>query len=58
MPFGGVTEITSKLQAPVTGLAIDPSGSVFVADASGVVWIPYQTTSTSSGLNVNGAIQV
>jgi sugar lactone lactonase YvrE len=58
MPFGGVTEITSKLQAPVTGLAVDPSGSVFVADASGVVWIPYQTTSTSSGLNINGAIQV
>ena len=58
MPFGGLTEITSKLQAPVTGLAVDPSGSVFVADASGIVWIPYQTNATSSGLNVNGAIQV
>ncbi len=58
MPFGGVTEITSKLPASVNGLAIDPSGSVFAANASGVVWIPYQTTSTSSGLNINGEIQV
>ena len=58
MPFGGLTEITSKLQGPVTGLAVDPSGSVFVAEASGLVWIPFQTTSTSSGLNINGLIPV
>ncbi len=58
MPFGGATEITSKLAAPVTGLAVDPSGSVFVSDANGIVWIPYQVTSTSSGLNVNGAVSV
>jgi hypothetical protein len=58
MPFGGVTEITSKLQAPVTGLAVDPSGSVFVVDASGLLWIPYQVTSTSAGLNVNSTVVV
>jgi hypothetical protein len=58
MPFGGVTEVTSKLPAGVTGLAIDPSGSVFVAGASGVLWIPYQVTSTSSGLSVNSEVLV
>ena len=58
MPFGGATEVTSSLQAPVTGLAIDPSGSVLVAGANGLIWIPYQTTSTSSGLNVNAEVQV
>jgi hypothetical protein len=58
MPFGGATEVTSSLQAPVTGLAVDPSGSVLVAGANGLTWIPYQTTSTSSGLNVNAVIQV
>jgi len=58
MPFGGATEVTSKLQGPVTGLAVDPSGSIFVAEASGLVWIPYQTTTTSSGLNINGLVTV
>jgi Bacterial Ig-like domain (group 3) len=58
MPFGGVTEITTKLPAGVTGLAVDPSGSVFVSSTSGVLWIPYQVTSTSSGLNVNAAVLV
>jgi hypothetical protein len=58
MPFGGATEVTSKLQGPVTGLAVDPSGSIFVAEASGLEWIPYQTTSTSSGLNINGLVTV
>jgi hypothetical protein len=58
MPFGGASEVTSKLPAGVTGLAIDPSGSVFVTSASGVLWIPYQVNSTSSGLNVNAAVSV
>ncbi len=58
MPFGGATKVTTKLTTPVTGLAVDPSGSVFVAEASGLLWIPYQVTSTSSGLNVNAAVQV
>lgn len=58
MPFGGAKEITSNLSSPVTGLAVDPSGSVFVADSTGIVWIPYQTTSTATGLNVNGVVPV
>jgi len=55
-PSGGSTEITSSLSEPVTGLAVDPSGSVFVAESSGLVWIPYEAS--SGGLNVNGAVQV
>ena len=58
MPFGGATEVTSTLPAPVSGLAVDPSGSVLVAGASGVIWIPYQTSATSAGLNVNGQVPV
>ncbi|HEV2135884.1 MAG TPA: Ig-like domain repeat protein [Terracidiphilus sp.] len=58
MPFGGTTEVTSTLQAPITGLAVDPSGSVLVAGANGLIWIPYQTSATSAGLNVNGQVQV
>jgi hypothetical protein len=55
-PNGSSAEITSTLAPPVTGLAVDPSGSVFVAQAGGLLWIPYQ--SSTGGLNVNGAIQV
>jgi hypothetical protein len=53
---GGATEITSSLTAPVTGLAVDPSGSVFVVEDGGLVWIPYEAS--SGGLNVNGMVQV
>jgi sugar lactone lactonase YvrE len=53
---GGASEITSSLTAPVTGLAVDPSGSVFVAESGGLIWIPYEAS--SGGLNVNGAVQV
>jgi hypothetical protein len=57
MPFGQATEvITGGLQAPVTALAVDPSGSVFVAGANGVVWIPYSTT--TGNLNPNGTTLV
>ncbi len=55
-PTGGATEITSSLSAPVTGLAVDPSGSIFVAQAGGLLWIPYEAS--SGGLNVNGAVPV
>jgi hypothetical protein len=57
MPFGQPTEvITGGIQAPVTGLAVDPSGSVFVAGANGVSWIPYSTT--TGNLNPNGTVLV
>ncbi|HWE85232.1 MAG TPA: Ig-like domain repeat protein [Terracidiphilus sp.] len=55
-PMGGAAELTSSLSAPVTGLAVDSSGSVFVAEATGLVWIPFD--STTGGLNVNGAVTV
>lgn len=55
-PSGGANEITSTLDGPVTGLAVDPSGSVFVAQANGVIWIPYNTS--TGGLNVNGEVLV
>lgn len=54
-PSGGENEITSAL-ASVTGLAVDPSGSVFVADSNGLLWIPY--ASATGGLNINGAVQI
>jgi hypothetical protein len=57
MPFGQATEvITGGLQAPVTGLAVDPSGSVFVAGANGMVWIPYSTS--TGNLNPNSTVLV
>ena len=54
IPFGGMTKVSSGLQTPVTGLAVDPSGSVFVAEANGLVWIPYSTTTGT--LNPNSQI--
>ena len=54
--FGSLTKITSALSAPVTGLSIDPSGSVFVVEAGKLAWIPY--VASSGGLNVNGAVTV
>ncbi len=54
IPFGGSTKVASGLQSPVTGLAVDPSGSVFAAEANGLVWIPYSTTTGS--LNINSQI--
>jgi hypothetical protein len=52
--WGGQTSITSSLMAPVTGLAVDPSGSVYVAQSGGVIRIPLE----SSGLNANDAAAV
>jgi len=54
IPWGSSTKVAGGLQAPVTGLAVDPSGSVFVAEANGLVWIPYSTT--TGALNVNSEI--
>jgi hypothetical protein len=54
IPWGSATKVASGLQSPVTGLAIDPSGSVFAAEASGLVWIPYSTT--TGALNLNSQI--
>ncbi len=54
IPWGGSTKVAGSLQAPVTGLAVDPSGSVFAAESSGLVWIPYSTT--TGALNVNSQI--
>jgi sugar lactone lactonase YvrE len=54
LPFGSATKVASGLQAPVTGLAVDPSGSVFAAEANGLVWIPYSTT--TGALNINSQI--
>ncbi|HVU47267.1 MAG TPA: Ig-like domain repeat protein [Terracidiphilus sp.] len=57
MPFGQASEvITGGLQAPVTGLAVDPSGSVFVAGTNGISWIPFNTATGS--LNPNGTVLV
>jgi sugar lactone lactonase YvrE len=54
IPWGSSTKVASGLQGPITGLAVDPSGSVFVAEASGLVWIPYSTT--TGALNVNSEV--
>ena len=54
LPFGGSTKVASGLQSPVTGLAVDPSGSVFAAESNGLVWIPYSTT--TGALNPNSEI--
>jgi hypothetical protein len=55
-PSGGQSEITSSLSAPVTGLAVDPSGSVFVAEDNGLNRIPY--VASSGGLSVDGVVLV
>jgi sugar lactone lactonase YvrE len=48
------TLITSQLSGPVTGLAVDPSGSVIVAQSSGLLRIPAENGS----LTFNDAIGV
>jgi len=52
--WGGQTTITSNLSAPVTGLAIDASGSVDVAQSGGIIRIPQET----AGLNFNDAAAI
>ncbi len=46
--------VTSQLSAPVTGLAVDPSGSVDVAQNGGIIRIPLGAT----GLQFNDASQI
>jgi hypothetical protein len=52
--WGGQSTITSSLTAPVTGLAVDPSGSVDVAQSGGIIRIPLET----AGLNFNDAAAI
>lgn len=47
-PFGLQTSITKTLAAPVTGLSVDPSGSVDIAQSGGIIRLPM----------VNGSFQV
>jgi hypothetical protein len=56
--WGGQSTITSNLAAPVTGLAVEASGSVDVAQSKGILRIPFETTSTSAGLNFNDAAAI
>lgn len=57
MPLGVPIEVIANgLSAPVTGLAVDPSGSVFVAGANGVIWIPYNPV--TGGLNTSSTVTV
>jgi hypothetical protein len=39
----------------VTGLAVDPSGSVYVAQSGGLLWVPNEASATSPGgvININ-----
>jgi hypothetical protein len=55
-PSGSVEEITSSLAPPVTGLAVDPSGSIFVAQSGGLIWIPY--LASSGGLSIPEQVPV
>ena len=50
-PWSVQTDITSSLVAPVTGLAVDASGSVIVSQSGGLLRIP----SISGTLQVNSA---
>ncbi len=52
--WGGQTTVTSNLAAPVTGLVVEPSGSVDVAQANGIIRIPLET----GGLNFNDAAAI
>ncbi|MGH9607053.1 MAG: Ig-like domain repeat protein [Terracidiphilus sp.] len=55
-PFNAQTDITDSLPAPVTGLAVDASGSVIAAlSGEGLYRIPYTTTNGVGSLQVNSA---
>ena len=41
--WGGQSTITTKLAGPVTGLALDASGSVYVAQSGGLIRIPSES---------------
>jgi hypothetical protein len=52
--YGPPTAITNSLVAPVTGLAVDPSGSVNVAQSGGILHIP----AVAGVLSANSAIAI
>lgn len=52
--FGGQTLITAGLTGPVTGLTVDPSGAVYVAESGGIIRIPL----VSGALSFNDATQI
>jgi hypothetical protein len=43
-PMFGASQIISNLSATVTGLAVDPSGSLWLAESSGLMWVPYDSS--------------
>jgi hypothetical protein len=51
---GPPVAITNSLAAPVTGLAVDPSGSIDVAQAGGILRIP----SNAGTLSANSAVAI
>jgi len=51
---GPPNAITSSLKAPVTGLAVDPSGSVVVAQTGGIERIPI----SNGALSANSAVAI
>ena len=53
-PLGVIATITKSLAAPVTGLTVEPSGSVDVAQSGGIIRIPVET----AGLNFNDAVAI
>ncbi len=55
---GPPTAITNNLASPVTGLAVDPSGSIDVAQASGIIHIPAVdgTLSANSAVAFDGGV--
>jgi hypothetical protein len=57
--FGGApAAITNSLASPVTGLAVDPSGSVNVAESGGIIHIPNVdgTLSANSAVVIDGGV--
>ena len=52
--YGPPVAITNSLASPVTGLAVDPSGSVDVAQSGGILHIP----STAGTLSANSAVAI
>src|SRR6202012_4390253 len=52
--WGGQSSITNNLAPPVTGLAVDPSGSVYIAQSGGIIRIPM----TGSSLSANNAASI
>jgi len=52
----GASQIISNLNATVTGIAVDPSGSLWLAQSSGLTWVPYD--SSTGVYDVNNDVTV